>query len=338
MGGTLEVASTPGEGSRFWFDLDLPEAAAADDSGPLRRVVGVRGERRRLLVVDDNADNRQLLRDLLVPVGFEVEEAADAESGLARVAAAQPDAILLDLRMPGMSRLEATRRLRGSRYGARARRDLPSRRACSGTIARSASPPGPTTSSPNRSGSNGCSTSSASTSASSPSMTLEPAEATSRRAAYGGAPTTLVFPPPPSWHRSSSTPSGRHQAGPRARGADRGGDLRYGPFVSEAARARPEIPGEQALPVPRERAARIVSEGSERRPVILVVDDTPDNLGVLFDLLGRAGFEVLIAEDGESALRRVALARPDLILLDVVMPDMDGFATCERLKQDPVSW
>jgi PAS domain S-box-containing protein len=80
-----------------------------------------------------------------------------------------------------------------------------------------------------------------------------------------------------------------------------------------------------------------VSEGSERRPVVLVVDDTPDNLGVLFDLLGRAGFEVLVAEDGESALRRVALARPDLILLDVVMPDMDGFATCERLKQDPVS-
>jgi CheY-like chemotaxis protein len=80
-----------------------------------------------------------------------------------------------------------------------------------------------------------------------------------------------------------------------------------------------------------------VSEDSERRPVVLVVDDTPDNLGVLFDLLGRAGFEVLVAEDGESALRRVALARPDLILLDVVMPDMDGFATCERLKQDPVS-
>ena len=80
-----------------------------------------------------------------------------------------------------------------------------------------------------------------------------------------------------------------------------------------------------------------MSEGSEHRPVVLVVDDTPDNLGVLFDLLGRAGFEVLIAEDGESALRRVALARPDLILLDVVMPDMDGFVTCERLKQDPVS-
>jgi PAS domain S-box-containing protein len=67
---------------------------------------------------------------------------------------------------------------------------------------------------------------------------------------------------------------------------------------------------------------------------VLVVDDTPANLGVLFELLGTAGFDVLVAEDGESALRRVALARPDVILLDVLMPGLDGFATCERLKHD----
>jgi PAS domain S-box-containing protein len=69
-----------------------------------------------------------------------------------------------------------------------------------------------------------------------------------------------------------------------------------------------------------------------RKPVVLIVDDTPANLGVLFELLGDAGFEVLVAEDGESALARAAYARPDLILLDVVMPDPDGFATCQRLK------
>jgi len=73
----------------------------------------------------------------------------------------------------------------------------------------------------------------------------------------------------------------------------------------------------------------------ERRPVVLVVDDTPDNLSVLFDLLGNAGFDVLVAEDGESALARVPLARPDVILLDVLMPGLDGFATCERLRKDP---
>jgi len=66
--------------------------------------------------------------------------------------------------------------------------------------------------------------------------------------------------------------------------------------------------------------------------VILVADDTPANLSVLLELLGQAGYEVLIAEDGESALARAAYARPDLILLDVLMPELDGFATCERLK------
>ena len=69
-----------------------------------------------------------------------------------------------------------------------------------------------------------------------------------------------------------------------------------------------------------------------RNPVILMVDDTPANLGVLSDLLSHDGYEVLVAEDGESALQRASYAKPDLILLDVLMPEMDGFATCERLK------
>ncbi|MEW6493789.1 MAG: PAS domain S-box protein, partial [Cyanobacteriota bacterium] len=66
--------------------------------------------------------------------------------------------------------------------------------------------------------------------------------------------------------------------------------------------------------------------------VILIVDDTPTNLEVLFDFLGDAGFTVLIAEDGESAIDRAEYAPPDLILLDVIMPGIDGFETCRRLK------
>ena len=73
----------------------------------------------------------------------------------------------------------------------------------------------------------------------------------------------------------------------------------------------------------------------DQKPVILVADDTPVNLSVLLDLLGQSDFEVLIAEDGESALERATYARPDLILLDVLMPQPDGFATCERLKAEP---
>jgi PAS domain S-box-containing protein len=75
-----------------------------------------------------------------------------------------------------------------------------------------------------------------------------------------------------------------------------------------------------------------VSADREPKSVVLVVDDTPANLGVLLELLGEAGLEVLVAEDGASAVERATYARPDLILLDVLMPEMDGFATCERLK------
>ncbi|MGB0909539.1 MAG: sigma-54-dependent transcriptional regulator [Nitrospirales bacterium] len=71
----------------------------------------------------------------------------------------------------------------------------------------------------------------------------------------------------------------------------------------------------------------------DRKPIILMVDDTPANLGVLSEFLGDDGYEVLVAEDGESAIGRACYAKPDLILLDVVMPDIDGFDTCRRLKE-----
>jgi formate hydrogenlyase transcriptional activator len=71
-----------------------------------------------------------------------------------------------------------------------------------------------------------------------------------------------------------------------------------------------------------------------RQDAILVVDDTPANVGVLLELLGREGFKVLVARDGESALDQLQYAAPDLILLDVMMPGIDGFETCRRLKAD----
>jgi two-component system, cell cycle sensor histidine kinase and response regulator CckA len=70
---------------------------------------------------------------------------------------------------------------------------------------------------------------------------------------------------------------------------------------------------------------------------ILIVDDTPTNLEILFDLLSNSGFTVLIAEDGESAIERAEYAPPDLILLDVLMPGIDGFETCRRLKANSVT-
>ncbi len=70
---------------------------------------------------------------------------------------------------------------------------------------------------------------------------------------------------------------------------------------------------------------------------ILVVDDNPVNLGVLVDNLEVHGYEVLVALGGHEALDRVRFAKPDLVLLDVMMPDIDGFETCRRLKAEPAS-
>ena len=66
--------------------------------------------------------------------------------------------------------------------------------------------------------------------------------------------------------------------------------------------------------------------------IILVVDDNPANLNVLFDIFGDMKYDVLFASDGESCLRLVEIEWPDLILLDVMMPGIDGFETCRRLK------
>ncbi|MBV6627544.1 MAG: response regulator [Rivularia sp. (in: Bacteria)] len=65
---------------------------------------------------------------------------------------------------------------------------------------------------------------------------------------------------------------------------------------------------------------------------ILVIDDSPTNLEILHDVLGNAGYEVLVEMDGVSGIEQVETNPPDLILLDVMMPKMDGFETCRRLQ------
>jgi len=72
-----------------------------------------------------------------------------------------------------------------------------------------------------------------------------------------------------------------------------------------------------------------------RPALIMMVDDTPANLSVLSDLLSARGFKISVAEDGESALEQLQYVQPDLILLDVLMPHLDGFTTCRRLKERP---
>lgn len=75
---------------------------------------------------------------------------------------------------------------------------------------------------------------------------------------------------------------------------------------------------------------------TQRRDIVLLIDDSPEALGFLTEALEASGYSVLIATSGKAALSIVDRISPDLILLDAVMPGMDGFETCKALKDDPL--
>jgi signal transduction histidine kinase/CheY-like chemotaxis protein len=121
LGGRLEVASHRGVGSRRVKKKRLPVLALTADAPTEtpRVVTGYEGTRRRLLIVDDVAINRQVLRELLAPLGFTLAEAASGEQALALAVTTPPDLVFLDLRMPGMDGLELAQRLRALPEGSR---------------------------------------------------------------------------------------------------------------------------------------------------------------------------------------------------------------------------
>ena len=85
-------------------------------------------------------------------------------------------------------------------------------------------------------------------------------------------------------------------------------------------------------PAPAAGARRALA--GESAGVVLIVDDIPDNLAVLHDALDESGYAVLVATDGPSAIARAAQSLPDIVLLDALMPGMDGFEVARRLKAD----
>lgn len=116
MGSTLEVKSQLGSGSIFWLDLDLPEVLESTEVAKRqeRNIVGFKGEKRKILVVDDKRENRLVLVNLLEPLGFEIIEATDGRDCLNKALEFKPDAILMDLVMPVVDGFEATRQIRQS--------------------------------------------------------------------------------------------------------------------------------------------------------------------------------------------------------------------------------
>jgi signal transduction histidine kinase/ActR/RegA family two-component response regulator len=108
MGGDIHVASEPGRGADFSFELDMP--VIRGEPGGLagqRRVVGYEGPRKRVLVVDDMPANRLVLADMLLPLGFQIEQAEDGRQALDAARASPPDLVLMDLEMPVMGGVQA---------------------------------------------------------------------------------------------------------------------------------------------------------------------------------------------------------------------------------------
>ncbi len=112
MGGELTLQSDVGVGSTFSVRLLLPSLGPETDSELPLPVIGYLGQRRRILVVDDQREHRELLLSLLEPLGFSLNEADSGEECLLKAAEQQPDLILLDISMTGIDGIETAMRLR----------------------------------------------------------------------------------------------------------------------------------------------------------------------------------------------------------------------------------
>lgn len=81
----------------------------------------------------------------------------------------------------------------------------------------------------------------------------------------------------------------------------------------------------------------LLEEMNERKPLVLIVDDVPKNIQLLSLILSRKNYEIAFAVSGEQALEMLDSISPELILLDIVMPGMDGFEVCEKIKSNPIT-
>ena len=115
MGGEITLESNPGTGSIFKFELDFEEISVDKiDSKKGQIISGYKGERKKILVVDDKEYNRKVLVNLLIPLGFDLFEAENGKEAVDIAVNKKPDIIFMDLRMPVLNGIEASKILKGT--------------------------------------------------------------------------------------------------------------------------------------------------------------------------------------------------------------------------------
>ena len=209
----------------------------------------------KVLVVEDDHLNMKLMRSLLGLGGYDIYEATEAETALRMAAEHRPDLILMDIQLPGLDGLSATRQLKADP----ALKDIP-------VVA----------------------------------LTGLAMEGDREKALAAGCDDYITKP--------INTRNFLENLNPKGNGGQ----------------------AEATAPAPETRPRHPVSR-------ILVVDDDPMNVKLMVAILNREGYESLTAVDGAEALAQVRRHQPDLILLDVMMPGIDGYQVARELKADPTT-
>ena len=333
LGGEIVVESEPGAGSTFRVRLMLarvnrPALRAAQDS----KVGGYAGPRRTIAVVDDNADHRELMRELLQPLGFTVLTANDAADCLMLLEGITPDLYFIDISMPGIDGWELVKRLRAQ--GRMAPIIMLSANIGDGSAAANID-----------TGHNDTITKPFDVrqvldkleahlklewldDAKPPARRL-PADERSPIGSTSCGPTRRIC-----WNCAASAKSAMCAAS-RPSSRNWRGSRRTRPSSMCCGRACRPSTSKATRRFSRSRPG--MTDAPPSRDTVLAVDDSPESLGFLTEALESDGRTVLVAASGEMALRIAARVTPDLILMDAVMPGMDGFETCRRLKALPSS-
>ncbi|PAX51248.1 CHASE2 domain-containing protein, partial [Brunnivagina elsteri] len=115
MGSKIQLESNLGTGSKFWLDVDLEisnEWLKTAPIPPIKNIIGIHGQTKKILIIDDQSDNRSIIVNLLEPIGFKCYEACNGEDGLIQAEQIQPDLIISDLAMPVMNGFEFARAIK----------------------------------------------------------------------------------------------------------------------------------------------------------------------------------------------------------------------------------